>query len=184
VTGAARHRQTPSLIELLCINARPQKQQKRHGRSKHNIILHLPLALSVAPPPSSSSSSSSSSSLVIASSSSPSALSEASQSSASSRAPLMPRLSKKPANVMPPKMPKASASPLGRRRVEAVKREPEMKGPTARPAADSVCASPLSVPRTEWFGAEFVICERSQSTISHVSIGECQSEHIPAAKRS
>lgn len=38
-----------------------------------------------------------------------------------------------------------------------VKRPPEMNGPSARPAADNVWARPLSVPRTEWFGAELVI---------------------------
>lgn len=35
-----------------------------------------------------------------------------------------------------------------------------MKGPAARPAAESVCANPLRVPSTLWFGAEFVIFDR------------------------
>lgn len=63
-------------------------------------------------------------------------------------------------NAIPPKTPQASASPFGLTRVAMEKRPPERKGPAARPAADSVCASPLSVPRTEWLGAEFVICKK------------------------
>ena len=57
----------------------------------------------------------------------------------------------------PPKTPKATASPLGRTRVESVKRPPERNGPAARPAAERVWARPLRAPRTEWLGAEFVI---------------------------
>jgi len=38
-----------------------------------------------------------------------------------------------------------------------LKRPPERKGPAALPAAERVWARPLSVPRTEWLGAEFVI---------------------------
>tara|TARA_R110002003_G_scaffold9_39_gene744 strand:- start:7859 stop:7999 length:141 start_codon:yes stop_codon:yes gene_type:complete len=45
---------------------------------------------------------------------------------------------KKPSSEMPAKIPKGSASPLGRILVAAVKSEPDMKGPAARPAADSV----------------------------------------------
>lgn len=81
--------------------------------------------------------------------------------SASRFSPLMPKLSRKPTRLTPPKIPNANASPLGRTCVAAVNKEPDTNGPAARPAADSVCASPLSVPRTEWLGAELVICKPS-----------------------
>ena len=61
----------------------------------------------------------------------------------------MPKLSRKPMNAMPPKTPKAKASPFGRIWVAMEKSPPERKGPAARPAADRVWASPLRVPRTE-----------------------------------
>jgi len=58
---------------------------------------------------------------------------------------------------MPPKTPHANASPLGRTFVAIEKSPPGRKGPAARPAAESVCARPFNAPRTELFGAEFVI---------------------------
>lgn len=59
--------------------------------------------------------------------------------------------------AMPPNTLKARASPLGWILVAAVKMPPEMKGPTALPAADSVWARPLSLPSEACEGAEFVI---------------------------
>jgi len=64
----------------------------------------------------------------------------------------------KPRKAIPPKTPQARASPLGRIRVAILNKPPERKGPAALPAADNVCARPLRVPRTEWLGAELVIC--------------------------
>ena len=58
---------------------------------------------------------------------------------------------------MPPKTPKAKASPLGRTFVAIENKPPDKNGPIARPAAERVWASPLSVPSTEWLGAELVI---------------------------
>jgi len=40
--------------------------------------------------------------------------------------------------AMPPKTPKASASPFGRIRVDAENSAPDRKGPIALPAADKV----------------------------------------------
>jgi hypothetical protein len=48
------------------------------------------------------------------------------------------------------------ASPLGWILEVKEKRPPDKKGPTARPAAERVCARPLRAPRTAWFGAELV----------------------------
>lgn len=62
-----------------------------------------------------------------------------------------------PRKAMPPKTPQASASPLGFTWVANEKRPPDRKGPTARPAAERVCARPLRVPKTAWFGALLVI---------------------------
>lgn len=59
--------------------------------------------------------------------------------------------------AIPPKTQKARASPFGWILVAAVKMPPEMKGPTARPPADSVWARPLSLPSEACEGAEFVI---------------------------
>jgi hypothetical protein len=83
-----------------------------------------------------------------------------SQSSDSRLSARMPKLAKKPTNAIPPKTPHANASPLGRIVVEMENRPPDMKGPTALPAAESVCARPLSVPGAEWLGAEWVIWGR------------------------
>jgi hypothetical protein len=94
---------------------------------------------------------------VAASSSSSSSSSSSLHPSASRFSPRMPKLSINPMNATPAKMPKAKASPLGLILVDAVNRDPDMNGPTARPAAESVCARPLRVPKTLWFGAEFVI---------------------------
>lgn len=69
----------------------------------------------------------------------------------------MPKLKKNPNKEIPAKRPNGRASPLGWILVAAVKSDPEMKGPAARPAAESVWASPLRVPRTLWLGAELVI---------------------------
>lgn len=71
----------------------------------------------------------------------------------------MPKLASQPRNAMPPKTPHANASPFGSTRVAMEKSPPDRKGPAALPAAERVCASPLSVPRTEWLGAELVICD-------------------------
>lgn len=60
-------------------------------------------------------------------------------------------------NAMPPNRPNARASPFGRTLVASENKPPDTNGPTARPAAESVCARPFSVPRTLWFGAELVI---------------------------
>jgi hypothetical protein len=79
------------------------------------------------------------------------------QPSASRFSPRIPKDNINPMNATPANIPNASASPLGLILVDAVKRDPEMKGPTARPAAERVCARPFNVPRTLWFGAEFVI---------------------------
>jgi hypothetical protein len=92
-----------------------------------------------------------------ASSSSSSSSLSSLQPSSSSPSPRMPKLMKKPSNEIPAKMPNGSASPLGCILVATVNREPETNGPAARPAAESVCARPLRVPRTLWFGAELVI---------------------------
>lgn len=80
-----------------------------------------------------------------------------SHSALSSPSPLIPQLASHPRNAIPPKTPQGSASPFGLRRVPSEKRPPERNGPAARPAAERVCARPLSVPRTEWLGAELVI---------------------------
>lgn len=80
-------------------------------------------------------------SLVYTSSSSDVASSSSSLSSQPSASRLddrMPRLRANPRRLMPPKMPKARASPLGCTCVAAVKSDPEMNGPAARPAAESV----------------------------------------------
>lgn len=82
-------------------------------------------------------------------SSSSSLPSSSSKPSASRFSPRIPKLSKKPIKVMPPKTPNATASPLGSTCVEREKRPPARNGPAARPAAERVWARPLSVPRTE-----------------------------------
>lgn len=61
----------------------------------------------------------------------------------------MPQLARKPTKAMPAKTPHDNASPFGRTLVDNEKRPPDRNGPAARPAAESVCARPLSVPRTE-----------------------------------
>ena len=91
--------------------------------------------------------------------------------SASRPSPRIPKLRRKPTNVMPPKTPKAKASPLGLILVAAENKAPDRKGPTARPAADSVCARPLIVPRTEWFGAELVIFQMSAYGCTGLMVG-------------
>lgn len=68
--------------------------------------------------------------------------------SASSSALLMPKDNKKPMKAIPPKTPKAKASPFGLTLVATVNKPPLRNGPAARPAADRVCARPFSVPRT------------------------------------
>lgn len=108
-------------------------------------------------PPSSSSSSSSS------------LPSSSSQPSASNPLLRIPKLIKHPTKAIPPKTPKARASPLGLTWVASEKSPPERKGPAARPAAESVCARPLMVPRTEWFGAELVIYIRISVAFSEVA---------------
>ena len=80
----------------------------------------------------------------------------------------------------PPKTPKANASPFGLTRVASVNRPPERKGPTARPAAESVWARPLRVPRTEGFEAELVIYESSAKNSNKVGVG---SGFIPTVMR-
>ena len=110
---------------------------------------------------------SSSSDLSLSPSPSSSYSSADSQPAASRLGDLMPKLSPKPRNAMPPNKPKARASPFGSTLVAKVNRPPDTKGPTARPAAESVCANPFSVPRTLWFGAEFVICVVSVLLLSH-----------------
>lgn len=102
-------------------------------------------------------SSSSDLSLASSSSSSPSV----SQPAASRLDDRTPKLRAKPMNAMPPNKPKAKTSPFGCTLVAREKRPPDTKGPTARPAAERVCASPFNVPRTLWFGAEFVIYQPS-----------------------
>lgn len=82
------------------------------------------------------------------SSSSSSSSSSSLHPSASRFSPRIPKLRKKPSNEIPAKSPKGSASPLGWILVAAVKSDPEMKGPAARPAAESVWAKPLRVPST------------------------------------
>ena len=87
-------------------------------------------------------------------------LSLASSDSALSRpVPRMAKEAAQPNSVIPAKRPHASASPLGLTRVDKVKRPPDRNGPTLRPAAERVCASPLSVPRFSREGAELVISE-------------------------
>jgi len=103
-----------------------------------------------SPLPSPSSSSSSSSSALPLSSS---------QSPLSRLSPRIPKLASQPRNAIPPKTPHAKASPRGLTCVAREKSPPERKGPAARPAAERVCARPLRVPRTEWLGAELVICD-------------------------
>lgn len=102
-------------------------------------------------------SSSSDLSLASSSSSSPSV----SQPAASRLDDRTPKLRAKPMNAMPPNKQKAKTSPFGCTLVAREKRPPDTKGPTARPAAERVCASPFNVPRTLWFGAEFVIYQPS-----------------------
>ena len=80
-----------------------------------------------------------------------------SQPSASRSVERMPKLIKKPMKAIPPNTPNARASPFGWTLVATENRPPERKGPAARPAADSVWASPFNVPSTWWFGAELVI---------------------------
>lgn len=65
-----------------------------------------------------------------------------------------------------PKIPNARASPLGRTCVASENNPPARKGPTARPAADSVWARPLILPRVAWLGAEFVIWKINVSLYS------------------
>jgi hypothetical protein len=69
----------------------------------------------------------------------------------------MPKLIRKPMNATHPKTPKAKASPFGFTLVASENSPPDRKGPTARPAAESVWARPFNDPRTEWLGAELVI---------------------------
>ncbi len=72
----------------------------------------------------------------------------------------VPRIAKEaaqPNSVIPAKRPHASASPLGLTRVDKVNRPPDRKGPTLRPAAERVWATPLRVPRVSREGAELVI---------------------------
>jgi hypothetical protein len=95
--------------------------------------------------------------LAVPASSSSSPSSSSLHPSASRFSPRIPKLSINPMNATPAKMPNAKASPLGLILVDAVNRDPDINGPTARPAAESVCARPLRVPKTLWFGAEFVI---------------------------
>lgn len=54
------------------------------------------------------------------------------------------------------KTPNARASPLGWILAVRENSPPERNGPTARPAAERVCARPFKAPRTAWLGAEFV----------------------------
>ena len=142
-TEAYKHLIQRQHIAMLLLFITPLPQREVHSRVLASSLLPhlLPIPASF-----SSSSSSSSSSLWLQYS-----------SSDSNPAPVIPKLARKPKNAMPPNTPQANASPFGRTCVAREKRPPERKGPTARPAADSVCARPLSVPRTEWFGAEFVI---------------------------
>lgn len=82
------------------------------------------------------------------SSSSSSSSSSSLQPSASRFSPRIPKLRKKPSKETPAKMPNGIASPFGWILVAAVKRDPDIKGPAARPAAESVWAKPFRVPRT------------------------------------
>ena len=85
-----------------------------------------------------------------------------SQPSASRFCDLIPKLRRNPRKAIPPNTPNASASPFGCIPIAMEKRPPERKGPAARPAAESVCARPFNVPKTAWFGEEFVICGACQ----------------------
>lgn len=78
------------------------------------------------------------------------------QPSASSERPRMPKLNMKPIKETAPKTPNATASPLGCNLAVRENSPPERNGPTARPAAERVCARPFKAPRTAWLGAEFV----------------------------